>query len=374
MATHKLGLPNLTPKQKAKLRSPAVDIDQRLNQVYPAFHSPTDDSFIPGLRIVDRFSSQISFFASTNTNTEQKKKHLNDLKNTFSSSQISSSSICIIADGGVKKDTTSAIAHIWNLNKVVKRVALHATKVTSNEAEIMAIRLGLNYAFSCEHTKHITVITDSIHGARKIIDMTNHSYSLITAPISKDTHKFLSKSPEHSISFWHCPSNSNWKPHSDVDKDIKASHLPPILPNRVTWNYSKKEECNDLSSQWRMFFQATDKKGLNFLDLRDGKNNIIEPYYKNRGPWLSQFGFSNSMYTRMTRLITNHAPIGDYRRHFFPNENPLCPCGSGQVETRYHILRECSRFNEAWRPPDSLLSSVMIFLNFNRSAFCFEDN
>ena len=174
---------------------------------------------------------------------------------------MSPSKLCIIADGGVKKDATTAITHIWQSNSITKHISLHATKVTSTEAEIMAIRLGLNHAIYHEHIENITVITDSIHAARKIFDSSNHPYWSITAPIAKEIHTFLAKSPSRSINVWHCPTNSNWKQHSDVDKDVKASHISPILPSKESWDYSKKEECDNLSNYWKMCFQASDSKG-----------------------------------------------------------------------------------------------------------------
>ena len=160
-------------------------------------------------------------------------------------------------------------------------------------------------------------------------------------------------------------------------KTSKLSILPPSYPVGNHGTTVKKQSVTisptTLSNHWKMIFQATDNKGQYFLDLYDRRGNLIEPYYKNGGSWLSQFGISNSLCTRMTRLITNHTPIDDYKTRFFPNENLLCPCGSGQIETRVHILHKCTRYNEAWRPLDSLLSSVITFLNFNNSSFCFKD-
>jgi len=83
-----------------------------------------------------------------------------------------------------------------------------------------------------------------------------------------------------------------------------------------------------------MSFQASDKKGRNFLELDDDDEETpIVPYYKKEGAWLKYFGHSNSTCARITRLITNHAPIGEYRQRFFPLEESLCPCGIGTLET-----------------------------------------
>jgi len=61
-----------------------------------------------------------------------------------------------------------------------------------------------------------------------------------------------------------------------------------------------------------MTFQVSDDKEKYFLDLLNNDLNSIEPTYSKRGSWLKFFGYSNSLYTRATRAITNHALIGEY--------------------------------------------------------------
>ena len=94
-----------------------------------------------------------------------------------------------------------------------------------------------------------------------------------------------------------------------------------------------------------MTFQASDLKGCQFLDLYDKDNNPLELSYAKRGTWLKYFGHSNSLCTRVTRVITNHAPIGEYRLRFFSWEDFRCPCSNYPIETRQHILYECRRYS-----------------------------
>jgi len=117
-----------------------------------------------------------------------------------------------------------------------------------------------------------------------------------------------------------------------------------------------------------MTFQASDSKGRNFLDLLDDDLNPIEPSSSKGSPWLSQFGHSNSLCTRASRAITNHAPIGESQLKFFPREIFDCPCGFYPIKTKHHILHECCRFNNHWNPRRDTLAH---FLQFNPSAFSF---
>jgi len=61
-----------------------------------------------------------------------------------------------------------------------------------------------------------------------------------------------------------------------------------------------------------MIFQALDGKGRYFLDIVNDNCEDIELSYTKGGPWLQSFGHSNSLCTRATRAITNHALIGEY--------------------------------------------------------------
>jgi len=120
-----------------------------------------------------------------------------------------------------------------------------------------------------------------------------------------------------------------------------------------------------------MTFQASDGKGNHFLDLLDDDLNPIELSYIKGGPWLQSFGHSNSLCAQATRVITNHAPIGEYRLRFLPNMDFSCSCNNYPIESRRHILHECKRFNRYWNPRRDTLSHFAMFLITNPNAFAF---
>ena len=54
---------------------------------------------------------------------------------------------------------------------------MHATNITSTEAEIMSMHLGLEQALETVGIKKITIITNAIHGAQKLFDALCHLLS-----------------------------------------------------------------------------------------------------------------------------------------------------------------------------------------------------
>ena len=82
-----------------------------------------------------------------------------------------------------------------------------------------------------------------------------------------------------------------------------------------------------------MTFQALDSKGNHFLNLLDVNFNIIEPFYAKGDLWLQSFRHSNLLYMQVTRAITNHAPISEYRLRFFSKEEFKCLYGLYPIES-----------------------------------------
>jgi len=92
--------------------------------------------------------------------------------------------------------------------------------------------------------------------------------------------------------------------------------MDPVLFSKILWEFSKKEECDNIVKKWQMYFQASDFKKKHFLDLNNDDNKPIYPTYSKGKAWLKYFGLSNSLYVYITRLITNHASTGEYKPRF----------------------------------------------------------
>ena len=168
------------------------------------------------------------------------------------------------------------------------------------------------------------------------------------------------------------PSKQNWLLHSLVDKDSKSFDSVPIFLCKLSWDYCKKQECNSILSQWKMSFQVLDLKGKNFLKLLDSDFKPIKLLAIKGSPWLQHFGHSNLLYARATRAIINHAPISKYHLRSFPREDFLCPCSLYPIETRWHILHDCKRFNKYWNPRRDTIAHFLSLLQFNSNAFSFD--
>ena len=219
----------------------------------------------------------------------------------------------VITDASIKNDIATSISHIHSANCPLIKTIHHASFVMSSEAELFTIRCGINQACSLNNVSKIVVITDSIHMAKKIFDIRSHPFQIHSAAILSNLRNFFIANNSNSIEFWECPSKLKWRFHHEVDKDSKSFVVMPFYPSKISWEYCKKSDSDELIKLWKMTFQASEGKGKNFLELLDDNLNVVKPSYAKDGPWLQLFGHSISLCAQATRAITNHVPIGEYR-------------------------------------------------------------
>jgi len=290
--SHNIG--SLTDRQRSLTKGHIINSNIKSYGIFP-FFSPLDPEFSPGHRIVDIFSNRFSF----NLVDKKGKNH-----NKICGQELDEMTLCcssnphtalIITDASIKKDIATSISHIHSFNRPIIKTVHHASFVTSTEAELFAIRCGINQASAIDNASKIVVVTDSIHVAKRIFDYDAHPYQIHSATILKELQFFFSAHESNSIKFWECPSKLRWKLHSEVNKDSKSFSISPSYPSKTSWDFCKKSDCDELIKLWKMTFQVSDGKGNHFLDLLDDNLNVIELSYSKGGPWLQAFGHSNSL-------------------------------------------------------------------------------
>jgi len=304
---------SLTNRQKALTKDHLIDMSIKSHGIFPSF-SPLDPEFFPGRRIIDNFSNRFSFnLVNKEKGKNNKKTHTQELDEMVLINSLSPLSAIVITDTSIKNDIAMSISHVHSAIQPLIKTVHHTSFVTTTEAELFAIRCGINQACSLNNVSKIIVVTNSIHAAKKIFDSDVHPFQIHSAAILSELRKFFNSNESNSIKFWECPSKIKWRFHDDADKDSKSFSVSPSYPSKISWDYCKKSDCDEINKLWKMTFQASDGRGNHFLDLLDDDLNAIEPHQVKGGLWLQFFGHFNLLCARATRAITNHAPIGEYR-------------------------------------------------------------
>ena len=364
---------SLTKRQASVIKGHLIDSHNISYGIFPSF-SPLNQEFSSSSHIIDIFPDHFSFnLAIKKEKGKNDQIQAQDLDNMVLLNSSSSHTALVISDASIKNDIAISILYVHIANQPITKTVHHAMFVTSIEAELFAIRCGINQACFNKAISKIIVVTDSIHAVRKIFDSSSYLLQRHSALILSELHNFFASNPTNFIELWECPSHLRWRFYHNVDKDTKSFKPIPMLLCKISWDYCKKSASDNIIKQWKMMFQASDGKENHFLDLLDDDFNIIKLSQSKDGPWLQAFGYSNLLCACVTRAITNHTPIGKYRLRFFPDKDFSCPCNNYPLESRRHILHECKRFNQYWNTRRDSLNYFIMFLVANPNAFVFTD-
>jgi len=226
---YKVAISKPTTKQQVKLKSPIKDINECLNSVRICFNS-LHSLFSPGSRVVNHFSSRISFYSPFSSSNEDLYQYLQSLNHAFRTSQVLPNSAAVIADGGVKKShVTITVAHIWSDNVVIKELQVNSINVTALKAKLIAIRTRLIPAMQIDNIHDIIIITNSIVAGRKILESKVDSLQNMVISLASAIKSFFSKDGKNKIHFWYCPSKTKWPKYKLVNEQVKAN---TCIPNK----------------------------------------------------------------------------------------------------------------------------------------------
>jgi len=167
--------------------------------------APLHSEFLPRLRIIDNFSDCIAF--NVHDKGKDNKHHTQQLDDLTLELSLSSSTAIIASDTSIKNNIAMSISHIHIFNNPIIKTDHHAVHVTSTEAELFAIRYGINQASKFDNMSKVIVITDSIQTAKKIFKLTVHPYQVQSVVILSNLCKFFMHYKNNSIKFWECPSH-----------------------------------------------------------------------------------------------------------------------------------------------------------------------
>jgi len=160
-------LDSLTNQQYSLIKDYLVNMANRFNECFPSF-IPLYSGFSSRLRVIDNFSDHISF--NVCNKGKDNKSHAYQLDDIALESFLFPSTAIIVSDVSIKNNVATSILHMHINNKPLTKMIYHAVHITSTEAELFAIRCGINQATNFDNMSKIIVITDSIHAARKVLN------------------------------------------------------------------------------------------------------------------------------------------------------------------------------------------------------------
>ena len=198
-------------------------------------------------------------------------------------------------------------------------------------------------------------------------------------------HNLFQRRPDLCIHVSYCPSHSGIPFNEQVDHLASSHDNPSSLPRGMLRQHFLEGHLKSANAQWQALNRLKSYRGRHWLLIHQ-KKRPFSPRLKNRDTRLHFINMANDNmddFSRLSRAITCHAPIGEYYSscpdHFpgFPTQCGTCP--NVEVQTRAHVLTTCPKYVSSFsslqyllkkKNNDSLFSS---FLADNPSAFSFAD-
>ena len=195
-----LSLENIISKQHLKIKSSVINANNHFNGIFSLFDS-LNSKFSPGSWLVDNFSSHFFFYQANHKDKESRAAHSHKFDDIVLNNSSNSNSVIVVSNASIKNNITMSIVHIYSYLNSIKKTLHHAVGITFTEAELFAIRHSINQAIQIPEASHIIIITDSIHMAHRIFNLSIHPYQQQSITISKDLRSFFNKHSSNSIEF-----------------------------------------------------------------------------------------------------------------------------------------------------------------------------
>ena len=125
---------------------------------------------------------------------------------------------------------------------------------------------------------------------------------------------------------------------------------------RTSLDYLKNQVEKAVCKDWHTRFSDPAYRGWHFYQLKGVGGKPVLPSTHKGGPWLKAMGGNTTLTSRTTRMITGHAPIGEYRQRLSLDGEYQCWCRGPEIQTRDHLLRVCPKVDrkETRASPDSV--------------------
>ena len=223
---------------------------------------------------------------------------------------------------------------------------------------------------------------DSKSVLTSFLDLDSHSSQMASIRINMILKDHLSTT-DNILSFAYCPSHVGIEGNERTDRLTKeGAAIGPTTPLKILRSNFIGQFKREMTTHWRVVATSHTYKGRSWLPIkrrgRKFKPDVTNKACKNFFTTLA--GNDITTISRMARALTNHAPTGEYRQRFHPNEPTFCKtCGPETEHTRNHVFFACPQYEPLatsltdWKSIRRNDKSWKAFFQANPSAFTFGD-
>ena len=338
----------------------------------------------PGVRVLDLFRERVTVDTSSpKKGTKNFTAWVENLKTEIEQMHTKPNSVTVYTDGAYHhNDHRAAFAFAIFHNRTWHDGYGWCPAASSFDAELRAIKAALEHVTTKSDQDHVTVIIDNKAAANSLFNFEVKSSQMSVIRINLLLHSWLSGDQRRSISIRFAPSHQGVFGNERADELTKVGlGLCPTNPPCILRSHFIAQQRRDAEREWQHLWKDATYRGSQWLPVRWKKKTFKPSFAKPARNFFHNMARGDpSHLSRIAHVLTNHAPTGEYRTRFFPQEPTSCPrCDKNTVQTRRHVLTECPGYVNKFpsmtdwgkdRRNDSRLTG---FLLKNPSAFTFVD-
>ncbi|KAF8679006.1 hypothetical protein AX14_004598 [Amanita brunnescens Koide BX004] len=340
----------------------------------------------PGQRVLDRFGDRVTIDTSSpKKGTEVFKAWVKDLKVEIEQLHTEPDSIVVYTDGAFHHNNfKAAFAYAAHHNDTLTWLDRFGwcPAASSFDAELRAIESALEYVTLQTSYTRVYLIIDNKAAATSLFNFDVKSSQMAIIRINLLLESWLEGDARRSLLIRFAPSHEGINGNERADRLTKAGlELCPTNPPRILRSHFLAEHRSRAEHEWQRRWKDVTYRGSQWLPIRRKKKVFKPSLAKTSRNFFHELAKGDPRHlSRLAHVLTNHAPTGEYRTRFFPNEPTACPhCAEDTLQTRRHILAECPWYVASfpsmadWGKYRRNEVTLTGFLDKNPSAFTFVD-
>ncbi|KAF8691630.1 hypothetical protein AX14_002741 [Amanita brunnescens Koide BX004] len=355
----------------------------RTHLVQEQFEYATDPQR-PGQRVLDRFSKRVTIDTSSpKKGTASFKAWVRDLKIEIQQMHDKPGSVIIYTDGAFHHSNyKAAFAFTIFQNGTWRDQYDWCPAASSFDAELRAIETALEHVVGKVPCDQITIFVDNKAAANSLFNFDVKSSQMSVVRINLLLSAWLSESCRRALTIRFIPSHEGIDGNERADQLTKAGlEQCPMNPPLILRSHFISEHRRLAEHEWQQRWKDTTYRGSQWLPIRR-KKKIYKPSFAKeaRNFFHNMAKGEPNRLSRIAHALTNHAPTGEYRTRFFPDEPTACPhCDEATLQMRRHVLAECPWYVNSfssmadWGKYRRNDVTLLGFLDKNPSAFTFMD-
>jgi ribonuclease HI len=184
--------------------------------------------------------------------------------------------------------------------------------------------------------KNIHFYTDNTGAIHRIYKATPGKAQACSTRFRNSIHDTLDRYPNCDVTIEWVPSHQDVTGNDAADREAKWGRRETVMHDYRSAAFAANMRKGEMAETWKTQWDQ-DTGQLSRTDFQ--KANKLTPQIH---PTRRMRELPRETFSRVFQCRTGHAHIGSYYRRFLAEENTECPCGDATIQTREHILRECT--------------------------------